>query len=152
MEIAAIIAAVKKILELLSDSKKTMSLLRGLFSFSPGKLKKTNLSKEQSEFKRIAEKTIRAKNEKTQRQNELTRLDDVHGLGTSRLIIEAEEAEELARQKRRKREKRKKQKQAELKARLFYFLKEFLKLVTIIGIAAFIAWVIWANRCTSGNC
>jgi len=152
MEIAAIVAAVKKILELLSDSKKTMSLLRGLFSFSPGKLKKTKLSDEQAEFKRVAEAAIRAKNMKIQRQNELNRMDEVHGFGTSALIIEAEKAEEKAKAKRRKREQRKKEKRAELKARLFYFLKEFLKLVTIIGIAAFIAWVIWANRCTSGNC
>jgi len=146
MEIAAIVAAVKKILELLSDSKKTMSLLRGLFSFSPSKTKKPKLSDEQAEFKRVAEEAIRAKNMKIQRQNELNRLDDVHGLGTSALIIEAEKAEELARQKRRKREKRKKQKQAELKARLFYWAKECAKLGVVIAFAGLAAWLIWNNR------
>ena len=120
MEIAVIIAALNKALKILVDSKKTLSLISNLFSVtrsSPGvtKPQKTKLSKQQTDFKRVAEAAIRAKNEKIQRQNELNRLDDVHGLGTSRLIIEAEEAEELAQQKKQQQIKLKKERQAELK-------------------------------------
>ena len=157
LSIAALIAGFKKSLEILSDSKKVMSAVRGLLPKSKKSSKKQEIIlKEQAEFKRIAEKAIRQKNAQIQRQNELNRLDEIHGLGTSARIIEAEEAEKKARkkakEKRLRREQQKKERQAELKARLFYWLKEFLKFATVIIIVAAIIWVIWANRCTSGNC
>ena len=127
ISIAALIAGFKKALEILGDSKKAMSLLRGLFTLSKKKATpKDKLTKEQAEFKRIAEKAIRQKNAQIQRQNELNRLDEIHGLGTSARIIEAEEAEKMARkkakEKRLRREQRKKARQAEFRARHFYWL------------------------------
>ena len=158
ISIAALIAGFKKALEILGNSKKVISLLRNLFTSNKKKqkVKQDKLTKEQAEFKRIAEKAIRQKNAQIQRQNELNRLDEIHGFGTSARIIEAEEAEKKARkkakEKRLRREQQKKERQAELKARLFYWLKEFLKFATVIVTVAVIIWVIWANRCTSGNC
>tara|TARA_R100001463_G_scaffold89748_1_gene144470 strand:+ start:125 stop:595 length:471 start_codon:yes stop_codon:yes gene_type:complete len=153
ISIAALIAAFKKALEIFGDSKKVMSLLRGLFTSNKKKaIPKDKILKQHAEFKRIAEKAILAKNAKIHRQNELNRLDEIHGLGTSARIIAAEEEEKKEKIKRRKREKRKKQKQAEFRARLFYWVKEFLKFVIVIGIACFAAYWIWVNRCTSGNC
>ena len=158
ISIAALIAGFKKALEILGNSKKAISLLRNLFTSNKKKEKEKQdkLTKEQAKFKRIAEKAIRQKNAQIQRQNELNRLDEIHGLGTSARIIAAEEAEKKARkkakEKRLRREQQKKERQAELKARLFYWLKEFLKFATVIIIVAAIIWVIWANRCTSGNC
>ena len=159
MEIAVIIAALNKALKLLVDSKKTLSLISNLFS--PGvtkslpsvtKPQKTKLSKQQTDFKRVAEAAIRAKNEKIQRQNELNRLDDVHGLGTSRLIIEAEEAEELAQQKKQQQIKLKKERQAELKAKILYWTIECAKLLGVIALSGGAGYVIWINRCTDGAC
>ena len=158
VSIAALIAGFKKSLEILSDSKKVMSAVRGLLPKSKKSSKKQQeiILKEQAEFKRIAEKAIRQKNLQVQRQNELNRLDEIHGFGTSARIIAAEEAEKKARkkakEKRKKREQRKKERQAELKARLFYWLKEFFKFGIVIFIAAVVIYVIWSNRCTSGNC
>ena len=157
MEIAVIIAALNKALKILVDSKKTLSLISNLFSVtrsSPGvtKPQKTKLSKQQTDFKRVAEAAIRAKNEKIQRQNELNRLDDVHGLGTSRLIIEAEEAEELAQQKKQQQIKLKKERQAELKAKILYWMGEFGKLLAVIALSGGAGYVIWINRCTDGAC
>jgi len=157
MEIAVIIAALNKALKILVDSKKTLSLISNLFSVtrsSPGvtKPQKTKLSKQQTDFKRVAEAAIRAKNEKIQRQNELNRLDDVHGLGTSRLIIEAEEAEELAQQKKQQQIKLKKERQAELKAKILYWMGEFGKLLAVIVLSGGAGYVIWINRCTDGAC
>tara|TARA_R100000995_G_C3472896_1_gene119256 strand:+ start:248 stop:718 length:471 start_codon:yes stop_codon:yes gene_type:complete len=153
LSIAALVAAFKKALEILGDSKKAMSLLRGFFTSNKKKATpKNKISKQQAEFKRIAEKAIRAKNLEIQRQNELYRMDEIHGLGTSARIIEAEEEEKKAKIKRRKREKRKKKKQAEFRARLFYWIKQFLQFVAVIGFAAFVTYWIWINRCTSGNC
>ena len=158
ISIAALIAGFKKSLEILGDSKKAMALLRGLLPTGKKSSRppQDKISKEKAEFKRIAEKAIRQKNLQIQRQNELNRLDEIHGLGTSARIIAAEEAEKKARkkakEKRLRREQRKKERQAELKARLFYWLKEFLKFATVIIIAAVVIYVIWSNRCTSGNC
>jgi len=157
MEIAVIIAALNKALKILVDSKKTLSLISNLFSVtrsSPGvtKPQKTKLSKQQTDFKRVAEAAIRAKNEKIQRQNELNRLDDVHGLGTSRLIIEAEEAEELAQQKKQQQIKLKKERQAELKAKILYWMGEFGKLLAVIVLSGGAGYVIWINRCVDGIC
>tara|TARA_R110001606_G_C14869144_1_gene589604 strand:- start:4 stop:477 length:474 start_codon:yes stop_codon:yes gene_type:complete len=157
MEIAVIIAALNKALKILVDSKKTLSLISNLFSVtrsSPSvtKPQKTKLSKQQTDFKRVAEAAIRAKNEKIQRQNELNRLDDVHGLGTSRLIIEAEEAEELAQQKKQQQIKLKKERQAELKAKILYWTIECAKLLGVIALSGGAGYVIWINRCTDGAC
>ena len=157
MEIAVIIAALNKALKILVDSKKTLSLISNLFSVtrsSPSvtKPQKTKLSKQQTDFKRVAEAAIRAKNEKIQRQNELNRLDDIHGLGTSRLIIEAEEAEELAQQKKQQQIKLKKERQAELKAKILYWTIECAKLLGVIALSGGAGYVIWINRCTDGAC
>ena len=157
MEIAVIIAALNKALKILVDSKKTLSLISNLFSVTRSlpdvtKPQKTKLSKQQTDFKRVAEAAIRAKNEKIQRQNELNRLDDVHGLGTSRLIIEAEEAEELAQQKKQQQIKLKKERQAELKAKILYWTIECAKLLGVIALSGGAGYVIWINRCTDGAC
>ena len=152
MEIAVIIAALNKALKILVDSKKTLSLISNLFSVTRSSPQKTKLSKQQTDFKRVAEAAIRAKNEKIQRQNELNRLDDVHGLGTSRLIIEAEEAEELAQQKKQQQIKLKKERQAELKAKILYWTIECAKLLGVIALSGGAGYVIWINRCTDGAC
>ena len=157
--LAAVIAALNKVLKVLVDSKKTLSLISNLFSLGATKSslgvtkpQKTKLSKQQTDFKRVAEAAVRAKNEKIQRQNELNRLDDIHGLGTSRLIIEAEEAEKLAQQKKQQQIKLKKEKQAELKAKILYWMGEFGKLLAVIALSGGAGYLVWINRCVEGNC
>lgn len=84
------------------------------------------------------------------------RIDNKYGTGTwdeilatrERLIDERKEQAVLAKKKAKQKELEEK----EFWSRIGGYLLEFCKLVFVLGAAWGIGWIIWVNRCTSGNC
>jgi|TARA_R110000822_G_C15073345_1_gene468850 esterase/lipase len=146
----AFTATIKKIVALCTDGKEAWSQVQNLFASSPtSKARKSKLTPAQAEFKRIAEKTIRAKNELTRIRNAKIQLDEVHGFGTAARIEKAQEEERL-KKKKALRNKRKSDKAFWNK--VLYLLTEFSKLILILILCAGAAYAVWINRCVSGNC
>ena len=61
-------------------------------------------------------------------------------------------ADEENKVKAAKERKAKKKADKEFWDRVLYWLGEFGKLVLILGISGGVAYIIWVNRCVSGNC
>ena len=146
----AFTATIKKIVALCTDGKEAWSQVQNLFASSPtSKARKSKLTPDQAEFKRIAEKTIRAKNELTRIRNAKIQLDEVHGFGTAARIEEAQEEERL-KKKKALRNKRKADK--EFWDKVLYWLGEFGKLLAVIAMSGGAGYIVWINSCVSGNC
>tara|TARA_R110000823_G_scaffold6142_1_gene23783 strand:+ start:199 stop:702 length:504 start_codon:yes stop_codon:yes gene_type:complete len=153
----ALIATIKKVVALCTDSKEAWAQIKKLFSSTPAsKAKHPTLTPEQAEFKRVAEKEIRRKNAETRIANAKIDMDERYGLGTAHAVevAQALEKEKQSREneKRHKRKRDKDRASKEFFDKVFRFLVGLGQLLLIAGAASLVAYLVWINRCVEGQC
>ena len=155
---AALVGA-KKLIEVSSDIKDVASALDNIFHLTSKaeKAKKTSkVDESDPSYKSVIHDVVTERNNQTLLRNLEIDVDEKFGFGTWNAIkLERERRIELAEKqkiKEAKRLKAKKEAEKEFYDRVFYWLKEFGKLVLILGVAGGVAYIIYVNRCLSGNC
>ena len=153
----SLVATIKKLVALCTDTKAVWEQIQTLFSPSPDrKAKNTTLTPEQAEFKRVAEKEIRRKNAEISISNAKIDMDERYGLGTARAVEAAQalEKEEQARanEKRKNIKRAKDQASKEFFDKVLRFLVGLGQLLLIAGAASLVAYLVWINRCVEGTC
>ena len=155
---AALVGA-KKLIEVSSDIKDVASALDNIFHLTSKaeKAKKTSkVDESDTSYKSVIHDVVTERNNQTLLRNLEIDVDEKFGFGTWNAIkLERERRIELAEKqkiKEAKRLKAKKEAEKEFYDRVFYWLKEFGKLVLILGVAGGVAYIIYVNRCLSGNC
>tara|TARA_R100001224_G_scaffold108126_1_gene84113 strand:- start:52 stop:537 length:486 start_codon:yes stop_codon:yes gene_type:complete len=156
--IGVAIAGAKKLLEVSSDIKDVAGALDNIFHLTSKaeKTKKSKVDESDTSYKSVIHDVVTERNNQTLLRNLEIDVDEKFGFGTWNAIkLERERRIELAEKqkiKEAKELKTKKEAEKEFYDRVFYWLKEFGKLVLILGVAGGVAYIIYVNRCLSGNC
>jgi hypothetical protein len=156
--IGVAIAGAKKLLEVSSDIKDVAGALDNIFHLTSKaeKAKKTKVDESDTSYKSVISDVVTERNNRTLLRNLEIDVDEKFGFGTWNAIKEERERRmELAKEqkiKEAKRLKAKKEAEKEFYERLLYWMKEIGKLALILGVAGGVAYIIYANRCLSGNC
>lgn len=160
--IGAAIVGAKKILEASSDIKDIAGALDNIFHLTSKveKSKKTDvevlIDESDTSYKSVIHDVVNERNNKTLLRNLEIDVDEKFGFGTWNAIkLERERRIKLAKEKKIKEAKKLKEKkkaEEEFYERLFYWAKEITKVILVLGVASGIAYIIWINRCLSGNC
>tara|TARA_R100001015_G_C4526377_1_gene93975 strand:- start:194 stop:679 length:486 start_codon:yes stop_codon:yes gene_type:complete len=156
--IGVAIAGAKKLLEVSSDIKDVAGALDNIFHLTSKaeKTKKSKVDESDTSYKSVIHDVVTERNNQTLLRNLEIDVDEKFGFGTWNAIkLERERRMELAKEqkiKEAKKLKAKKEAEKEFYERVFYWLKELGKLILILGVAGGFAYVIYVNRCLSGNC
>jgi len=157
--IGVAIAGAKKLLEVSSDIKDVAGALDNIFHLTSKaeKAKKTpKVDESDVSYKSVISDVVTERNNRTLLRNLEIDVDEKFGFGTWNAIKkERERRMELAEKqkiKEAKKLKAKKEAEKEFYERVLYWLKELGKLALILGVAGGVAYIIYANRCLSGNC
>jgi len=155
--IGAALVGAKKLLEMSSDIKDVAGALDNIFSLTKKaeKAKKAAAAGDSS-YKSVIADVVTERNNRTLLRNLSIDVDEKYGFGTWS-AIETEHnkriaADEENKVKAARERKAKKKADKEFYDRVLYWLGEFGKLVLILGISGGVAYIIYANRCLSGNC
>ena len=156
--IGVAIAGAKKLLEVSSDIKDVAGALDNIFHLTSKaeKTKKSTVDESDTSYKSVISDVVTERNNRTLLRNLEIDVDEKFGFGTWNAIKEERERRmELAKEqkiKEAKRLKAKKEAEKEFYERLLYWMKEIGKLALILGVAGGVAYIIYVNRCLSGNC
>ena len=99
---------------------------------------------------------VTERNNQTLLRNLSIDVDDKYGFGTwaaiqaehdRRIVVEDENKVKAAKERRAKRKADK-----EFYDKVLYWIGEFGKLLLVLGICGGAGYIIWINRCLSGNC
>ena len=155
--IGAALVGAKKLIEVSSDIKDVASALDNIFSLTKKAEKaKKAVAKGDSSYKSVIADVVTERNNRTLLRNLSIEVDEKYGFGTWNAIEQEHDrriaVEEENKVKAAKKLKAKKKAEKEFYDRVFYWLKEFAKLVLILGISGGVAYIIYVNRCLSGNC
>ena len=136
--IGAALVGAKKLIEISSDIKDVAGALDNIFSLTKKaeKAKKAAAAGDSS-YKSVIADVVTERNNRTLLEQEHDRR------------IAADEENKVKAAKERKATKKA---DKEFYDRVLYWLGEFGKLVLILGISGGVAYIIWVNRCVSGNC
>ena len=157
ISIGVAIAGAKKLIEISSDIKDVAGALDNLFHLTEKAEKaKANAGKDDTSYKSVIHDVVTERNNQTLLRNLEIDVDEKYGFGTWNAIKEEREkrleAVEENKRKKAKELKAKKKAQAEFYDKVLYWLGEIAKLGLVIAAAGGIGYVIYANRCLSGNC
>ena len=151
------IAGAKKLIEMSSDIKDVASALDNIFSLT----KKAEKAKKaadagDSSYKSVIADVVTERNNKQLIINLSIDVDERFGFGTWN-AIEQEHAKRIAveeenKVKDAKQLKAKKKADKEFYDKVLYWMGEFGKLLLVLGICGGAGYIIWINRCVSGNC
>jgi|TARA_R110000824_G_scaffold745_1_gene4676 hypothetical protein len=155
--IGAALVGAKKLIEMSSDIKDVASALDNIFSLT----KKAEKAKKaadagDSSYKSVIADVVTERNNQTLLRNLSIDVDDKFGFGTWSAIEKEHErriaVEEENKVKAAKKLKAKKKADKEFWDRVLYWLGEFGKLILVLGLSGGAGYIIWINRCVSGNC
>ena len=155
--IGAALVGAKKLIEMSSDIKDVASALDNIFSLT----KKAEKAKKaadagDSSYKSVIADVVTERNNQTLLRNLSIDVDDKYGYGTWSAIEKEHErriaVEEENKVKAAKKLKAKKKADKEFWDRVLYWLGEFGKLILVLGLSGGAGYIIWINRCVSGNC
>jgi len=156
--IGVAIAGAKKLLEVSSDIKDVAGALDNIFHLTSKaeKAKRSQVDESDTSYKSVIHDVVTERNNQTLLRNLEIDVDEKFGFGTWNAIKkERERRMELAEKqkiKEAKKLKAKKEAEKEFYERVLYWLKELGKLALILGVAGGVAYIIYVNRCLSGNC
>jgi len=155
--IGAALLGAKKLIEMSSDIKDVASALDNIFSLT----KKAEKAKKaadagDSSYKSVIADVVTERNNQTLLRNLSIDVDDKFGFGTWSAIEQEHErrisVEEENKVKAAKKLKAKKRADKEFYDKVLYWMGEFGKLLLVLGICGGAGYIIWINRCVSGNC
>jgi len=155
--IGAALVGAKKLIEMSSDIKDVASALDNIFSLTKKaeKAKKAAAAGDSS-YKSVIADVVTERNNRTLLRNLSIDVDDKYGFGTWSAIEQEHErriaAEEENKVKAAKQLKAKKKSDKEFYDKVLYWLGEFGKLILVLGLSGGAGYIIWINRCVSGNC
>tara|TARA_R110000796_G_scaffold93959_1_gene198660 strand:+ start:114 stop:596 length:483 start_codon:yes stop_codon:yes gene_type:complete len=151
------IAGAKKLIEMSSDIKDVASALDNIFSLT----KKAEKAKKaadagDSSYKSVIADVVTERNNKQLIINLSIDVDERFGFGTWN-AIEQEHAKRIAveeenKVKDAKQLKAKKKADKEFYDKVLYWMGEFGKLLLVLGLCGGAGYIVWLNRCVSGNC
>ena len=155
--IGAALVGAKKLIEMSSDIKDVASALDNIFSLT----KKAEKAKKaadagDSSYKSVIADVVTERNNQTLLRNLSIDVDDKYGFGTwaaiqaehdRRIVVDEENKIKATKELRAKRKADK-----EFWDKVLYWVGEFGKLLLVLGICGGAGYIIWINRCVSGNC
>ena len=155
--IGAALAGAKKLIEMSSDIKDVAGALDNIFNLTKKAEKaKKAAAKGDSSYKSVIADVVTERNNRTLLRNLAIDVDEKYGFGTWSAIEQEHDRrialEEENKVKAAKELKAKKKADKEFYDKVLYWLGEFGKLVLILGASGGAAYIIYANRCLSGNC
>ena len=155
--IGAALLGAKKLIEMSSDIKDVASALDNIFSLT----KKAEKAKKaadagDSSYKSVIADVVTERNNKQLIINLSIDVDERFGFGTWN-AIEQEHAKRIAveeenKVKDAKQLKAKKKADKEFYDKVLYWMGEFGKLLLVLGLCGGAGYIVWLNRCVSGNC
>ena len=155
--IGAALVGAKKLIEMSSDIKDVASALDNIFSLT----KKAEKAKKaadagDSSYKSVIADVVTERNNKQLIINLSIDVDERFGFGTWN-AIEQEHAKRIAveeenKVKDAKQLKAKKKADKEFYDKVLYWMGEFGKLLLVLGLCGGAGYIVWLNRCVSGNC
>jgi len=155
--IGAALVGAKKLIEMSSDIKDVASALDNIFSLTKkAESAKKAAAKGDSSYKSVIADVVTERNNQTLLRNLSNDVDDKYGYGTWSAIEQEHErrisVEEENKVKAAKKLKAKKRADKEFYDKVLYWVGEFGKLLLVLGICGGAGYIIWINRCVSGNC
>ena len=154
--IGVALAGAKKLLEMSSDLKDVASALDNIFSLTTKAEKAKKAAAGDSSYKSVIADVVTERNNQTLLRNLSIDVDDKYGFGTwaaiqaeheRRIVVVEENKVKAAKELRAKRKADK-----EFYDKVLYWMGEFGKLLLVLGICGGAGYIIWINRCVSGNC
>ena len=154
--IGVALAGAKKLIEMSSDLKDVASALDNIFSLTTKAEKAKKAAAGGSSYKSVIADVVTERNNQTLLRNLSIDVDDKYGFGTwaaiqaeheRRIVVVEENKVKAAKELRAKRKADK-----EFYDKVLYWMGEFGKLLLVLGICGGAGYIIWINRCLSGNC
>ena len=154
--IGVALAGAKKLIEMSSDLKDVASALDNIFSLTTKAEKAKKAAAGDSSYKSVIADVVTERNNQTLLRNLSIDVDDKYGFGTwaaiqaeheRRIVVVEENKVKEAKELRAKRKADK-----EFYDKVLYWLGELGKLLLVLGICGGAGYIIWINRCVSGNC
>ena len=154
--IGVALAGAKKLIEMSSDLKDVASALDNIFSLTTKAEKAKKAAAGGSSYKSVIADVVTERNNQTLLRNLSIDVDDKYGFGTwaaiqaeheRRIVVVEENKVKAAKELRAKRKADK-----EFWDKVLYWVGEFGKLLLVLGICGGAGYIIWINRCLSGNC
>tara|TARA_R110000803_G_scaffold175081_1_gene237629 strand:+ start:171 stop:650 length:480 start_codon:yes stop_codon:yes gene_type:complete len=154
--IGVALAGAKKLIEMSSDLKDVASALDNIFSLTTKAEKAKKAAAGDSSYKSVIADVVTERNNQTLLRNLSIDVDDKYGFGTwaaiqaeheRRIVVVEENKVKAAKELRAKRKADK-----EFYDKVLYWMGEFGKLLLVLGICGGAGYIIWINRCVSGNC
>jgi hypothetical protein len=154
--IGVALAGAKKLIEMSSDLKDVASALDNIFSLTTKAEKAKKAAAGDSSYKSVIADVVTERNNQTLLRNLSIDVDDKYGFGTwaaiqaeheRRIVVVEENKVKEAKELRAKRKADK-----EFYDKVLYWMGEFGKLLLVLGICGGAGYIIWINRCVSGNC
>lgn len=155
--IGVAIAGAKKLIEISSDIKDVAGALDNLFHLTD-KAEKAKSAAEETDtsYKSVIKDVVTERNNRTLLRNLEISVDEKFGFGTWSAIREERDkrlvAVEENKLKKAKALKTKQKADKEFYDKILYWLGELAKLALVLGLSAGAGYVIYINRCVSGNC
>tara|TARA_R110000744_G_scaffold139855_1_gene251022 strand:- start:897 stop:1376 length:480 start_codon:yes stop_codon:yes gene_type:complete len=156
ISIGVALAGAKKLIEMSSDLKDVASALDNIFSLTTKAEKAKKAAAGDSSYKSVIADVVTERNNQTLLRNLSIDVDDKYGFGTwaaiqaeheRRIVVVEENKVKAAKELRAKRKADK-----EFYDKVLYWMGEFGKLLLVLGICGGAGYIIWINRCVSGNC
>ena len=156
ISIGVALAGAKKLIEMSSDLKDVASALDNIFSLTTKAEKAKKAAAGGSSYKSVIADVVTERNNQTLLRNLSIDVDDKYGFGTwaaiqaeheRRIVVVEENKVKAAKELRAKRKADK-----EFYDKVLYWMGEFGKLLLVLGICGGAGYIIWINRCLSGNC
>ena len=156
ISIGVALAGAKKLIEMSSDLKDVASALDNIFSLTTKAEKAKKAAAGDSSYKSVIADVVTERNNQTLLRNLSIDVDDKYGFGTwaaiqaeheRRIVVVEENKVKEAKELRAKRKADK-----EFYDKVLYWMGEFGKLLLVLGICGGAGYIIWINRCVSGNC
>tara|TARA_R110000787_G_scaffold8461_1_gene28529 strand:- start:630 stop:1109 length:480 start_codon:yes stop_codon:yes gene_type:complete len=154
--IGVALAGAKKLIEMSSDLKDVASALDNIFSLTTKAEKAKKAAAGDSSYKSVIADVVTERNNQTLLRNLSIDVDDKYGFGTwaaiqaeheRRIVVVEENKVKAVKELRAKRKADK-----EFYDKVLYWMGEFGKLLLVLGICGGAGYIIWINRCVSGNC
>ena len=154
--IGAALVGAKKLIEMSSDIKDVAGALDNIFSLTTKAEKAKKAAAGNSSYKSVIADVVTERNNQTLLRNLSIDVDDKYGFGTwaaiqaeheRRIVVVEENKVKAAKELRAKRKADK-----EFYDKVLYWMGEFGKLLLVLGICGGAGYIIWINRCVSGNC
>ena len=150
------IAGAKKLLEVSSDIKDIAGAIENLFNLTEKAEKAAKPDESDTSIKSVVTDVIEQRNNQTRLRNLEIDVDDKYGFGTWAAIKEERERRlsivDDNKVKAAKAQKAKRKADKEFYDKCLYWLGEFGKLLLVLGLCGGAGYIVWLNRCVSGNC